>query len=272
MKIRTDFVTNSSSSSFTLMINFELENSDDVTFVGHGATPESGTIDYFDYEALVTVSPKELGTTETIDDMIKLLVDGVRDDDWEDRPKIFVPENENGSYYFVNEIKEKIASMGDIKSITIRGDEENFVNYLRSYTYDRETGSYTGMQYGSDIEKDGSPGGTLEFDLSGCEVKYVDDEEEFDSIGLASGDIDDYQEDDVEVEEDEYEAEGEPEPEGDRFEAYYKKGNGNEIKFFDLEYKNPVIKTILHKYNYCSEMLDDDPTTTISCLEDVIPN
>lgn len=67
------------------------------------------------------------------------------------------------------------------------------------------------------------------------------------------------------------EFEGEPEPEGDRFEAYYKKGNGNEDKCFDIEYTNPVIEEILHKYNYSSESLDH-PATKIEFLEDVIPN
>lgn len=155
--------------------------------MGHGGGAEAGTIDYFDYETLVTVSPKELGTAKTIDDLIKLLIDGVRDDDWEERPKIFVPENENHAYYFIQEIKENIASMDDIKSVTIRGDEENYEDYLRSYTFDMQTGKYTGIQYGNEFEKNGSSGGNLSFDLSGCDIKYVDNKEEFEYIGWASG-------------------------------------------------------------------------------------
>ena len=48
MKIRTDFVTNSSSSSFVLEIFISLENDSGILFHGNGGTPECGREDYFD--------------------------------------------------------------------------------------------------------------------------------------------------------------------------------------------------------------------------------
>ncbi len=268
MKIRTDFVTNSSSSSFTLMINFELKNGEEVRFIAHGGGAEAGTIDYFDEEVLVTVSPKELGTAKTIDEMIRLLTDGVRDDDWEKRPKIFVPENKNHAFYFIKEIKKKISSIDDIQRITIRGDEENYEDYLRSYTYDRTTGKYSGIEYGDVFEKDGSSGGDLAFDLSGCDIQYVD-KEKFDYIGFSSGSIYDSMFDDEDDEEEWDENSGEEEPDGDRIEAYFEEGHGNDYKLFAVKYENATLEEIIKKYSFSSDMFDDP--CDIDFFEEIIP-
>lgn len=269
MKIRTDFVTNSSSSSFTLMINFELKNGEEVKFVGHGGGAESGTIDYFDYEVLVNVSPKELGTAKTIDEMIELLTNGVRDDDWEERPKVFVPDNENDSYYFIKEIKDKISSMDEIEKITIRGDEENYEDYLRSYTYDRQSKKYYGMEYGEVFEKNGSSGGDLAFDLSGCDIKYAD-KEDFDFIGFSSGSVYDFMFDDEDDEEEDWDDDnGEKEPEGNRIEAYFEEGHGNEDKLFAVKYENTLLEEIVQKYNYSSDEFGDP--FNIDFFESIIP-
>ena len=73
MKIRTDFVTNSSSSSFTLEIGFKLVNGQKVSFYAHGGDDEAGVIDYFYSDAVVTVSPKELGTAESVEENLPKL-------------------------------------------------------------------------------------------------------------------------------------------------------------------------------------------------------
>ena len=207
MKIRSDFVTNSSSSSFTLIIDVKLKNGNHISFVGDGAS-DGERKNYFNGNAIVNVSPKELGTAKTIDEMIMLLTEGVVDDNYGDEVKIFEASNPyegvdwddvdwdeyDGSsdsletkifdaYDFINEIRNKIKSMDEIKSINITGDEENYYTYNRSYTYDLETKKYFGTQYGDEPEeREGEMGGDLIFSTQGCEIDYesCDNDDEYD--------------------------------------------------------------------------------------------
>ncbi|MBQ6936490.1 MAG: leucine-rich repeat domain-containing protein [Clostridia bacterium] len=158
------------------MIKFDLVNGKSVEFYAQGGSGETGRIDYFDAEAIVNVSPKQLGNAKNVDELIHLLEEGVVDG--EDEIKIFDEsrpvESEVGAgvfdaYDFVIEIREKIKSMEDIESITITGNEENYESYKRSYTYNLKTKEYTGTEEGYVLEVNGSNGGDLCFDdLQSC--------------------------------------------------------------------------------------------------------
>ena len=202
MKYRSGFVANSSSSSFTLDIQIQLMDNRSVSFSAYGGSPESGRIDYFETDALVTVSPKQLGMAKSVEELIQLLTDGVRDgQEWYEKDqarKIFAksepmsainydefdPEDvedleleEIDAYDFIKNIRDRIKSMDDIIAITISGREDNYAHYHQTYTYDRTSGKYTGVVRGCEFEKDGASGGELNIpDAAECDIEYEDEE------------------------------------------------------------------------------------------------
>lgn len=195
MKIRHGFVTNSSSSSFVLLIKIEKTDGKIIEFKGNGGSPECGRIDYFDNDANVTVSPRQLGKAKSVENMIELLTDGVIDGGgWEDERKIFEYSEEMkrfmrgeiteideadmcDAYEFIEAIRENIKSMDEIATIMIAGEEYNYIDYIQHYMYDRRSDKYTGYVEGHEFEKDGVSGGNIMFsDFSYCEIITEDEE------------------------------------------------------------------------------------------------
>ena len=200
MKFRKGFVTNSSSSSFILSIRIETADNKHIIFDANGGSPECGRIDYFDRDAIVTVSPKQLGEASTVEELITLLTEGVVDgDEWDNEGgvKIFEKSNpveadcfdyesEDGdfttctfdAYDFINDIRNNVKTMDDIVRIIISGEEMNYRNYTQTYAYDRTTKEYTGEVFGCEFEKDGTSGGCISMpDLDKCNVNYTEDNE-----------------------------------------------------------------------------------------------
>ena len=185
MKIRTDFVTNSSSSSFVLEICIELTDGKGLMFKANGGTAETGIIDYFWSDATVTVSPKQLGTAKSVQELIELLKNGVYDGWVSQNDKLFENVSNDGRKrrqnptHFISMIEEYVKSMDDISQIVITGNEDGSgwdpLRYHRTFSYSPQTGDYVCSIDGFDFEKDGSSGGDLIFEdaYQAQEVPYI---------------------------------------------------------------------------------------------------
>ena len=171
--------------AYFLAINLHLTSGKDITFVGEGANGVTGPTKYFDCEAVVTVSPKQLGEAKDVNELIMLLADGVCDmngDDLCSTRKIFESSNpreyeifdwETGNvetgiadaFDYVQEILNQVHDMNEIECVTIIGIENEYgEEYSKEYTYNKKTKEYSLIIEGQEpFEREEDAGGALCF-------------------------------------------------------------------------------------------------------------
>lgn len=135
--------------AFVLSINITLKNRNQLVFEASGSENDP-CMNYINGWPSVSVSPQELATAETVDEMILLLEHAVEDDS----DYVFAPSDgrECDASEFIQLIRNHIETMNAVESVTIEMKHFDEICFFRSYTYSRASGNYVGVELGSTDE------------------------------------------------------------------------------------------------------------------------
>lgn len=142
---------------FVLRIQINLIDGTCLNFEGSGAQ-EFGRANYFGGWPTVSISPKQLACSLSVDNLVQSLSENVIDDDSENGViKVFkdsrpiesdMVDGTYDAYDFILLIKKHLHDIADIQSVTIESKEYNDFYFYRSYTYERPTENYTCVMMG----------------------------------------------------------------------------------------------------------------------------
>ncbi len=153
MKIRTDFVTNSSSSSFVLVVRIGLKNGKVLKFIGDSGIGE-GNETYCRLSA--NENPCELGRSKDVHELIEKLKASIVEEPFSDEEPEQVLDDSDS---IIMELKD-LSSMNEIEKITINGDlyGNDDQHQYKHFTYYRDSGVLFYDEGGEEVYDEGTGG------------------------------------------------------------------------------------------------------------------
>ncbi len=163
MKFRTDFVTNSSSSSFVLVVRITLKNGKVLKYSEEG-DPECGI-----YPSIVAnASPEELGQSGSVEELISALKASIVQEG-NDEGRAILDDNDT----IIKQLR-KVRSMDEIDKITINGDlyGRGGEQQYRHYTYYRDIEMQVYDEGGVEPVNEEGSGGRIAFFDTGTQAPH----------------------------------------------------------------------------------------------------
>ena len=163
MKFRTDFVTNSSSSSFVLVVRITLKNGKVLKYSEEGE-PECGI-----YPSIVAnASPEKLGQSGSVEELISALKTSIVQEGG-DEDRAILRDNDT----IIKQLR-KVRSMDEIDKITINGDlyGRGGEQQYRHYTYYRDIEMQVYDEGGVEPVNEEGSGGRIAFFDTGTQAPH----------------------------------------------------------------------------------------------------